>query len=120
MTYLVVSVPKSEANGKTIDDLFPEEITSKIPTSSEIELIEKPKEYVLQTNLGTLPDKKELRVTLANIDIYLSEKGIPYNIWVGVEILNIQNLFYKASKGKDVNGSIEKELDKVYATYGRL
>jgi hypothetical protein len=118
MTYLVVNVPKED--GISIDYLFPEDLLNKIPSGEEVELIEEPKWYVLRTNFGKLPEKKDLRVTLAKIDIHLSGKNLDYQLWIGIERLNVNGLFYKASKGEDVNRDIERELEKVYNIYGRL
>jgi len=68
MTYLVVYIPKDKAGGKSIDDLFPEDVINKIPTKKEIELIEEEEGYNLVANFDTfsLPDRKELRVALAD------------------------------------------------------
>ncbi len=116
MTHLVVYVMKKDVKGKSIDDIFSDEILSKLPTEEEVELIDEPNGYTMQVNLGWFPDRKELRVALANIDINLSREGIDnYMLWVGVNTLNMSGLFYKALNGEDVNSKIENELERVYS-----
>ncbi|MCD6575647.1 MAG: hypothetical protein J7K73_00635 [Nanoarchaeota archaeon] len=113
MTHLVVYVPK--ADGKSIDDLFPEDVLDKIPTKNEIELIEEQNGYTLRTNMGDLPERDRLRIALANLDVHLGKLGITeYRLWVSVNVLQLNGVFYRASQGEDVNGKIESELDKVY------
>lgn len=115
MTHLVIYVPKKGAREKNMDDLFPEDVISAVPSRSEIELVEEADGYNLITNFDNFPEKKDLRVALAHIDNHLGKLGVSeYKVWVGAEVLEINSLFYRTANGEDVTDLIDKELEKVY------
>jgi len=115
MAHLIIYIPRINANGKTIDNLFTGEVVSKVPTDSEIELIEEQEGYTLRAYMDKLPERGKLRIALAKMDVHLGKLGIfEYGIWVSVDRLSLNGVFYRASEGENVNGKIESELNKVY------
>ena len=71
--------------------------------------------YSVMLPYESLPNRQDARILLAHIDTYLDRIGASnYLVMFGVDRVNTNNLFVRFAHGENVNGSIEKELEKVF------